>query len=155
MAQPYFSETGDRAITDESFQPHTAHPLVRLLRYAWAAPTTAVGLLMVAVTLVTGGGVQVVDGVLEAYGGFTRFFLTRCTLIRGGASVMTLGHVILGRDQGCLELCREHEHVHVRQVERWGPLFIPAYLLFSLWAGLRGRDPYRQNRFEREAYGDV
>jgi hypothetical protein len=48
---------------------------------------------------------------------------------------------------------RAHEQVHVRQYERWGPLFVPAYLLSSLVELLRGRRPYRDNWFEREAYG--
>ena len=41
---------------------------------------------------------------------------------------MTLGHVIIGRDPNCLDSCRDHEQAHVRQVERWGGAFIPAYL---------------------------
>jgi hypothetical protein len=41
--------------------------------------------------------------------------------------------------------------VHVRQYEHWGPLFVPAYLAASLWALLRGRDPYYHNWFEMEA----
>ena len=40
------------------------------------------------------------------------------------------------------------------QWERWGPLFLPAYFALGLWAWLRGRDAYRANRFEREAWGD-
>jgi hypothetical protein len=51
-----------------------------------------------------------------------------------------------------LDFCRSHELVHVRQYERWGVLFIPAYLLCSLVLWLTGRDPYRDNPFEREAY---
>jgi hypothetical protein len=35
-----------------------------------------------------------------------------------------------------------------------GPLMGPAYLLASLYAWLDGRRAYRDNRFEREAYGD-
>jgi hypothetical protein len=66
---------------------------------------------------------------------------------------MTLGHVVIGRDRDCLDHSRAHERIHVRQAERWGPLFIPAYLLASLFAKLRGRDAYRDNPFEREAYG--
>jgi len=66
---------------------------------------------------------------------------------------MTLGHVVLGRDELLLDLTRDHERVHVRQCERWGPLFIPAYLLASLWVKLRGGRPYEDNPFEREAYG--
>ena len=52
---------------------------------------------------------------------------------------MTLGHVIIGRDEHCLDSCRDHEQAHVRQVERWGVAFIPAYLLASAWAWSRGR----------------
>jgi hypothetical protein len=65
---------------------------------------------------------------------------------------MTLGHVILGRDTAALAATREHERVHVRQYERWGPLFIPAYLGCSLYLWLRRRDPYYDNPFEVEAY---
>ena len=64
---------------------------------------------------------------------------------------MTLGHVIIGRDRGSLAYCRDHEQVHVRQVERWGPIFIPAYLLASFWAWRRGGHYYLDNVFERDA----
>jgi hypothetical protein len=70
----------------------------------------------------------------------------------GPAAAMTLGHVILGRDAECLASCREHEHVHVRQYERWGAFFIPAYLGASVYCWLRGYDAYFDNPFEREAY---
>jgi hypothetical protein len=66
---------------------------------------------------------------------------------------MTLGHVVLGVDRTALEFSREHERVHVCQVERWGPLFIPAYLIASCVAWLRGGSAYRDNVFEKEAYG--
>ena len=39
----------------------------------------------------------------------------------------------------------------MRQYERWGALFGPAYLLSSLVQLVRGRRPYLDNRFEREA----
>ena len=133
---------------------HAAHLAARTLVYLWALPTTAVGLLFVPLVLVSrNGGARVVDGVLEIHGGGVAFFLRRCTLLRGGASAMTLGHVVLGRDERLLELTRDHERVHVRQCERWGPLFIPAYLLASLLVKLRGGRPYEDNPFEREAYG--
>ncbi len=67
------------------------------------------------------------------------------------ARAMTLGHVILGRDLACLNECRNHEMVHVRQAERWGPLFLPAYVLASLWAHLAGGHYYWDNRFEIDA----
>ncbi|MFI5381056.1 MAG: hypothetical protein ACHRHE_17300 [Tepidisphaerales bacterium] len=122
--------------------------------YLWTAPTSACGLVFLPFIRLTGGGYQVVDGVLELYGGLVRTFLRDCTFLPGGAIAMTLGHVVLGVDRHALHISRDHERIHVRQCERWGPLFIPAYLLASLWIALhsRGRDPYRDNPFEREAY---
>jgi hypothetical protein len=126
----------------------------RALAYLWALPTTALGLLFVPPALMSRrGGARVVEGVLELHGPAVSFFLRRCTLLRGGASAMTLGHVVLGRDEHLLDLTRRHERVHVRQCERWGPLFIPAYLLASLLVMFRGGRPYEDNPFEREAYG--
>lgn len=133
----------------------------RLPAYLWALPTTAVGLAAWTVAVVAGpfapralGRVRanVVDGVLELHGGLITLFLARGTLLEGGALAMTLGHVVLGRDALALRASRAHERVHVRQAERWGPLFIPAYLLASavLWA--RGGRAYEDNPFEREAY---
>jgi hypothetical protein len=74
------------------------------------------------------------------------------TLPATGVLALTLGHVILGRDRSCLERCRRHERVHVGQYERWGPLFLPAYAASSLWQLACGRDPYRDNHFERQAF---
>ena len=125
---------------------------LRLLVYAWAFPTTLVGLLFLPLAPASGGGLQVVDGVLEIYGGWVDLFLRRGTLLQGGAAAMTLGQGVLGRDRECLEWSRAHERVHVRQCERWGPFFLPAYCIGSLWALARGRQAYRDNPFEREAY---
>lgn len=122
-------------------------------RYLWAGPTTAVGLFVAAIALVTGGRAKVVRGVLEVHGGFAKTFLRAMFVIPGGAAAVTFGHVVLGQDQYCLDVTRDHERVHVRQAERWGPFFLPAYGLASVVALLRGKDPYRENRFEREAYG--
>ena len=120
-------------------------------RYLWALPVTALGLVFVLPTLLTGGRVRVERGALEVYGGFARFFLRRCLLIK--ASAMCLGHVVLGQDRECLDCARDHEHVHVRQCERWGVLIVPAYLLSSFFAWRRGDHFYFDNMFEREAYG--
>ena len=64
---------------------------------------------------------------------------------------MALGHVVVARNAGCLERTRAHERAHVRQAERWGVFFVPAYFVFSLVAAMRGRHYYRDNRFERDA----
>jgi hypothetical protein len=124
------------------------------LIYIWAFPTTALGLALAAATLLSGGQGRVVDGVLEICGGAGDFYLRRIVglVLRGGASAMTLGHVVIGRDLDLLDATRPHERIHVRQCERWGPLFLPVYLLASLWAWLRGRRPYEDNFLEREAF---
>lgn len=126
--------------------------LVRLLVYVWAFPATLLGLLFAPVAILSGGGVEVVHGVLEVYGGRVKWVLRNFVLLRGGASALTLGHVVLGVDRSVLDLTRSHERIHVRQYERWGPFFIPVYLLTGLWQLVRGRDPYNDNPFEREAF---
>ena len=119
------------------------------LVYAWAFPATLLGL---SIALFSPRR-QVHTGVLEVSGGLATFALKHLTLLPGGASAMTLGHVVIGRDAICLVTTREHERVHVRQVERWGPLFIPAYLGASLWIKIRGTgNAYLDNPFEVEAY---
>jgi hypothetical protein len=93
----------------------------------------------------------VVDGVLEAHSPLIAALLRRCLPLAGGASAITFGHVVLGRDSDSLMDTREHERVHVRQCEVWGPLFIPAYCVAGLWALLRGEGAYEGNYFERAA----
>jgi hypothetical protein len=121
------------------------------MRYLWAAPNTLLGLLFVTLALVSHGRLAVVDGVLELHGGLIARLLRRCTLRAGGASAMTLGHVVIGRDAPALAATRAHERVHVRQYEGWGPAFIPAYLVAGLWGWLTGEGAYRGNSFERGA----
>lgn len=107
-----------------------------------------VGLAALLLALLSGGRARRVAGVLEVHGGIAAWILRRV-----GAAAMTLGHVVLAIDEAAHILSRSHERVHVRQCERWGPLFLPAYGLASLAAWLRGEHYYFGNRFEREAYG--
>ena len=118
---------------------------MNLLRYVWAFPNTALGLLATLLTLATGGKVRRVAGTLEVHGGFARWFLG---LPLFGAAAMTLGHVILGQEEWYLWMHRAHERAHVRQCEAWGIFFLPAYFLASLWAWVRGGHPYHDNWFE-------
>ncbi|HEU4335146.1 MAG TPA: hypothetical protein VFT32_11675 [Candidatus Eisenbacteria bacterium] len=122
-----------------------------LLARMWALPNTLLGLLLVPAAFIGGGRVGVMGGVLEAYGGLLVGLLRLWPPFSPGSAAVTLGHVVLAMTQRDLEESRAHERVHVRQYERWGPLFLPAYALASLWAWVRGRDPYTGNRFEREA----
>lgn len=123
-----------------------------LLWIFWAAPATMIGLAVGALGLLTGGKVQRHGRVLEFCGGAIDWMLRRLTPIEGGAAAMTIGHVVIGRSAYELDRCREHELVHVRQYERWGPFFLPAYFACSFYLWLVGRDFYRENPFEREAY---
>ena len=120
--------------------------------YLWASPGSLVGLLLTLVALLTGGRARVVSGVLEAHGGWVTRLLRRGNRWTGPIAAITLGHVVLGCDEPTLTRTRRHERAHVRQYERWGPLFIPAYLLASAWLGLRGFNAYLDNPFEVEAY---
>ncbi|RZI69577.1 MAG: signal peptide prediction [Variovorax sp.] len=124
---------------------------MRALKYAWAAPYTAAGLLLGFFGLLLGGKWRLARGALEFSGGVLGRAWSRLPQPLG-FSAMTLGHVILAVDDAALAELRPHEHVHVRQYERWGPLFLPAYLLSSLMQLLRSRNPYRENHFERQAY---
>ncbi len=116
--------------------------------YAWASPTSLLGLAIVALAGARAAGR---GGVLEASGpGVGRWF---DSVAPGrGIMAMTLGHVVLGRDQPALDETRAHERVHVAQCERWGALFVPAYACASAVAWWRGGDAYVDNRFERDAW---
>lgn len=113
----------------------------------WTLPNSMLGLLL-AVAAVPRGRARVTDGVLEVWGGGVAWLLRRAPLVGGGAAAMTLGHVVLGVDEGCLERTRAHERAHVRQAERWGPFFLPAYCLGGVLALVRGGHAYRDNPFE-------
>jgi len=125
--------------------------LFRYFRYAWAIPYTLLGLLVGGVAVLLGATLRRHHGVIEIYGGHLGAAVARLPRLLN-FSAMTLGHVILAVDHSAMAQLRRHEHVHVRQYERWGPLFVPAYLLSSLVQLLRGRNPYRENHFERQAY---
>ncbi len=122
----------------------------RIVRYLWALPNTAVGAALVPWAF-AGGGMQVVDGVLEIHGPAIAWILKTCVPLDGGAAAITLGHIVAGCDERTLSMTRAHERVHVRQCERWGPAFMPAYLCASLIAHLSGASAYEGNYFERQA----
>ena len=92
---------------------------------------------------------------------FRRRSITRGVLLCEGAewprklgwryTAITFGHVVLSVKEPLADDVLEHELVHVRQYERWGPFFGPLYWWESLRAVLRGGHFYRDNRFEVEA----
>ena len=123
---------------------------LRIARYAWASPASALGLVVSLPALATGSSARVVEGVLEISGGLMGRVACRLPASTPFAA-MTLGHVVLARDACSADACRRHEQAHVRQYERWGPLFLPLYAASSLWEALRGNPPYLDNHFERQA----
>jgi hypothetical protein len=108
-----------------------------------------VGLVVGCAGVATGGSARLRAGIVEFHGGAVTWLLERWPV---GPFAMTLGHVVLGRTAAALDLSRSHELIHVRQYERWGPLLVPAYLACSWFLWVRGKDGYRDNPFEREAY---
>lgn len=122
-----------------------------LAGYLWALPLTLLGLFLGTLTLLTGGRVQIVRGVIEFWGGVMKWFLKHHLLAKGAAA-MTLGHVIFGQARDDLDFARDHEHVHVRQFCRWGIFMAPVYLGCSLYLWLVGKNPYLDNPFEKDAY---
>jgi len=100
-----------------------------------------------------GGRVHFIDGVAEFHGGWVgNFFASRSHPFCFGA--ITVGHVILATCHNELSALRVHEHVHVRQYERWGIFFLPAYALSSMWELCHGRNGYWNNCFEKQAYAE-
>lgn len=126
-------------------------PLRTAIKILWASPWTLLGLAIGLLGLVTGGRCRRIGRTLEFWGGFTTGFLRVFPLVKGVFAV-TFGHIILGRDPAELDRVRPHEWVHVRQYERWGILFVPDYLFHWVRLLLVGRDPYRENPFERQAF---
>ena len=122
-----------------------------LARYLWALPNTLIGLALVPAAFGRRAGIQVVDGVLELHGPMIDVILRYGVPLQGGAAAITFGHIVAGRNRDLLELVRRHERAHVSQCERWGPAFIPAYLVASAWALVQGRGAYEGNYFERQA----
>ncbi|MEO1617704.1 MAG: hypothetical protein AAFV88_17770 [Planctomycetota bacterium] len=114
--------------------------------YLWAAPVT---MAAIGIGLVLGARFRLIEGVVEMCGPRVATVLRR---LPNPALAMTLGHAVFGQNHDGLEKTRRHEHVHVHQYARWGLFFIPVYLGWSAWLYARGRDGYRENPFEIEAF---
>lgn len=126
--------------------------LIGRLAGVWAFPYTFLGLLVGLLNAIAGGQARRVTGVWEFHGPLIARLLDLLPL--SSVMALTLGRTVLARNQLALDLTRDHERVHVRQFERWGPLMGPAYLGCSFLLWIRGRDWYRENPFEKQAFGD-
>ena len=108
------------------------------LWFLWTLPNTLLGLVLVLFTFQRprlDGGAIVFD---RGPRGVTWI------LARMNRTAMTVGFVILSADPLSGTLLA-HERHHVRQYCRWGPIFIPVYLLLAVPFG------YRRHPFELAA----
>ena len=121
----------------------------KILGILWASPTSFVGFLLLALVC-RGARIRWVDGALEVWGPAIEFMFHRFSPINAGA--MVLGHFVFGTSSEMLAAVRRHERIHIRQVECWGPFFLPAYLISSAVVWFRGRNYYLDNPFEQQAY---
>jgi hypothetical protein len=112
----------------------------RVVRVAWAAPSSLIGLVLAPFFKQR----RMRDGVLLCEGA------TWPRLLGWRYRAITFGHVVLSVDE-LDEQTIAHELAHVRQYERWGPIFLPAYVLAALWCLVTGKHHYRDNPFERAA----
>lgn len=123
---------------------------LRIAKLCWAAPCSAVGLVLAIVPLALGGHAAWHHGALEVT---YRPRPTDCGRLARALPFrgIVFGHVILAVTAEELVRIGPHERVHVEQYERWGPLFFVAYGVSSAWQLLRGRSPYWHNHFEVQA----
>jgi hypothetical protein len=135
------------ALTPAASPRHRLQAPAAAWRLAWAAPCSLIGLLGALPLLLAGGRACRVGPTLEI--ALPNRFGQRAARLPFAA--ITFGHVILGASHAELARLRRHERVHVRQYERWGALFLLAYPLASLMAGLRTGAPYCDNAFEVQA----
>ena len=120
-------------------------------KYLWAAPCTAVGVVLGTPLLCAGASIRLQAGVVEiAFNGKGRGIAG--LLDRLPFSAVTFGHVVLAVTHKEHARLREHERVHVRQYEVWGPLLFLLYPASSLFQVLRGRHAYYDNCFEIQAH---
>lgn len=113
----------------------------RVVTAAWAAPLTAIGLVL-----------AVLSGSPPRWDPALHCFVTRG--VRGpselalrtvGADANAIGQVVLSRGGDPPPVLLAHEAIHVRQAERLGPL------LFVLYVWLTARYGYRNHPLERAA----
>ncbi len=123
---------------------------MKLLGILWAAPISLVALL-VAIPLSLGRAtLRYRLGAIDCSGPSVARALTWLPT-RGRVDAITIGHVVFSRDEQTAKTWCEHERIHVGQYERWGIFFPLAYVIASIAAWARGKCPYRDNTFEREA----
>ena len=115
--------------------------------YIWVSPASALGVCAACIASVAGAEVKRVSGVLEV--SLAPRSATLCKAVSClPFTAITFGHIVIACSADEQAALRQHERVHVAQYELWGPLFLLAYPLESLFQWVRGRRAYLDNRFE-------
>lgn len=111
----------------------------RVLASIWAAPLTAVGIVL---GMTTGGTWQRAEGGWIVSGGDRGAARLQS---RFGFAGNAVGQIVLVRPAAPTPALLAHEMTHVRQAERLGVLIVPLYVvLFARWG-------YRRHPLERAA----
>ena len=120
------------------------------LSYLWPLPNSLLGLIVGVLPFLGKRTYTLRRGTIGIHGPAMKRLL-QLVPIQGGATALTLGHIILAADSASFDETFEHEWIHVRQYLWWGPFFIPAYFFNSLWRWSRGQGIYIDNDFEVQA----
>jgi hypothetical protein len=156
------SETDEKPAADAQSETRTRR--FHWIYVLWALPVSLCALPLLPLALARPlprhlrAHWRIVNGVLEVTSPALAWFLRapwfRAITGGSGFAAATIGHVIVARDAHCMRGCRTHERAHVRQCERWGPLFPLAYIAAGLWVTVKRRSwhaYYHDNPFEVEA----
>lgn len=149
------SKTDEKSASRVPIAPYFRRP--HWLYVLWALPVSLFALPLAPLTLYRANW-ALRNGVLEITSPALSAFLAGPWFRRlagdQGFAAASIGHVVIARDAHALASCRAHEHAHVRQCERWGPLFPFAYVLAGLYVACTQRRfgaYYWDNPFEVEA----
>jgi glutathione S-transferase len=120
-----------------------------LVGYLWAFPVTVLGLLpaLLFARLESVDAEYILHFVVQP-GTPLAWYVRRFNI-----AAFTLGAVVTyAREEGPRQVrLVRHERAHVMQTLALGPLFLPLYVLASLWELVRGNHPYLDNWFEVRA----
>jgi len=98
----------------------------RYIAFIWVLPITLLGFGVAMIIRLSGGQIIKHGSAWEATDGKASQMLW---LFNPWINIdaITIGHIIIARDEEVAKRLRAHEHAHVRQYERWGVLFPFAY----------------------------
>ena len=110
---------------------------ITAFNYIWASPASVLGVCAAGIASLAGAEIKRVCGVLEVSLAPRSAMLCTAVACLPFAAI-TLGHVVIACSAEEQAAHRAHERVHVVQYEVWGPVFLLAYPLESLYQALRG-----------------